>query len=74
MSLRGIFKFAFLAAHVMGGIASPLDSRANEELVQTPAGLIPKSNVHAIPHGARVHQSPTEVQIIGAFPNPKPTP
>ncbi|KAF8912186.1 hypothetical protein CPB84DRAFT_1761523 [Gymnopilus junonius] len=30
------------------------------------AGLVPKSNVHAIPHGAKVHQTPTEVQIIGA--------
>ncbi|KAF8896868.1 hypothetical protein CPB84DRAFT_1848052 [Gymnopilus junonius] len=66
MSFRGLFKFAFLAAHVVVGIASPLDSRASEELVQTPAGLFPKSNVHAVPHGAKVHQSPTEVQIIGA--------
>ena len=34
--------------------------------MQTPAGLFPKSNVHAVPTGARVHQSPTEVQIIGS--------
>ncbi|KAF8900832.1 hypothetical protein CPB84DRAFT_1747288 [Gymnopilus junonius] len=66
MSFRGFFKFALLAAHIVVGIASPLDSRASEELVQTPAGLMPKSNVHAVPDGARVHQSPTEVQIIAA--------
>lgn len=34
--------------------------------MQTPAGLVPQSNVHAVPDGARVHQSPTEVQIIGS--------
>ncbi|KAF8894234.1 hypothetical protein CPB84DRAFT_1848568 [Gymnopilus junonius] len=38
----------------------------NEELVQTPAGLVPKSNVFAVPQGARIQQSPTEIQIIGA--------
>ncbi|KAF8901048.1 hypothetical protein CPB84DRAFT_1847026 [Gymnopilus junonius] len=66
MSFRGFFKFALLAAQVVVGIATPLDSKASEELVQTPAGLFPKSKVHAIPDGASVHQTSTEVQIIGA--------
>ena len=34
--------------------------------MQTPAELVPKSSVHAVPEGAIVHQSPTEVQIIAA--------
>ncbi|KAF8879201.1 hypothetical protein CPB84DRAFT_316139 [Gymnopilus junonius] len=66
MSFKGLFKFALLATHVLTGIASPLDIRSSEELVQTPAGLVPKSNVHTVPQGARVHQSATEIQIIAA--------
>lgn len=34
--------------------------------MQTPAGFFPKSNVHAVPEGATVHQSDTEVRVIGA--------
>jgi hypothetical protein len=32
----------------------------------TPGGLIPKSKVHAVPDGARIHHTPTQIQIIGA--------
>lgn len=32
----------------------------------TPGGLIPKSNVHAVPEGARIHHTPTTIQIIDA--------
>ncbi|KAF8879200.1 hypothetical protein CPB84DRAFT_1793524 [Gymnopilus junonius] len=66
MSLKGVFKFALLTAHVLIGMAGPLEIRSSEELVHTPAGFIPKSNVHAVPKGARVHQSATEVHIIAA--------
>ncbi|PPQ68674.1 hypothetical protein CVT26_002957 [Gymnopilus dilepis] len=86
MSVKGFIKFALLAAHILGALASPIENvrlitcipahlliivfgteqRADDELVQTPAGLVPKSNVHAVPEGARVHQSPSEVQIIAS--------
>jgi len=32
----------------------------------TPGGLRPKSNVHAVPEGARINHTPTEVQVISA--------
>ncbi|KAF8893718.1 hypothetical protein CPB84DRAFT_1783240 [Gymnopilus junonius] len=65
MSFRGLCKFALLATHVVASIASPLESRASE-LVQTPAGFFPKSNVHAVPDGATVQQSTSGVQIVAA--------
>ncbi|KAF8893675.1 hypothetical protein CPB84DRAFT_1848581 [Gymnopilus junonius] len=69
MSFIGLCKFALLAAHVVTSIATPLENRASEELVQTPAGFFPKSNVHAVPDGATVHQSPTESAGVLQRPN-----
>ncbi|KAF8907840.1 hypothetical protein CPB84DRAFT_239319 [Gymnopilus junonius] len=66
MLLRCISKFALLTSLVVAGTSSPVNIRASEDLVRTPAGLVPSSNVHAVPNGARVEQSPTAVQIIAA--------
>jgi len=52
--------------HALLGLASPLVSDTTEALVSTPGGLVPKSRVHAIPEGARVHHTGTEVHIIAA--------
>ncbi|KAF8902207.1 hypothetical protein CPB84DRAFT_1746713 [Gymnopilus junonius] len=67
MSFKALCKFTLLATHVVAGLATPLDRRAaDDELVATPAGLVPKSNVHAVPAGATVQQSSAEVQIVAA--------
>ncbi|KAF8910635.1 hypothetical protein CPB84DRAFT_1233725 [Gymnopilus junonius] len=66
MSHKIFLKFALLMVHIFAGVANPIGTRASEDLVQTPAGLFPISNVHAVPLGARVHQTPTAVQVIAA--------
>ncbi|KAF8888467.1 hypothetical protein CPB84DRAFT_1749487 [Gymnopilus junonius] len=47
-------------------IATPLKNSLASELVQTPAGVLPKSNIHAVPHGALVHQTAIGVQVIAS--------
>jgi len=66
MTLRALTKCALLALHVLGTIASPVGISATDELVQTPGGFIPKSNVHLIPDGGAVVHTPTAVQLIDA--------
>ncbi|PPQ97525.1 hypothetical protein CVT26_006528 [Gymnopilus dilepis] len=65
MSLKKLFSCALLALHALDVIASPVDKTAGD-LMRTPAGLVPRSNVHAVPKGAQVHQTPTEIQVIGS--------
>ncbi|KDR70795.1 hypothetical protein GALMADRAFT_229827 [Galerina marginata CBS 339.88] len=66
MSFRTFAICALLTLQSLRGLASPLETTATEELVKTPGGLFPKSNVHAVPEGARVHHTGTEVHLIGA--------
>ncbi|KDR70781.1 hypothetical protein GALMADRAFT_229823 [Galerina marginata CBS 339.88] len=67
MWFRTLIICALLGAGRFTVLAGVVESRADaEDLVMTPGGLIPKSNVHAVPEGARIHHTPTQVQIIGA--------
>ncbi|KDR70782.1 hypothetical protein GALMADRAFT_144277 [Galerina marginata CBS 339.88] len=56
-----------LGLQMLRAFAGPVDSSTTDvdELVMTPGGLIPKSNIHAVPYGATVHHTPSQVQIIG---------
>jgi len=73
---------ALVLFHALGVIASPVLASTDDELVRIPfGGLIPKSNVHQVPEGAKVLHSPTEVKVIDAggkivhnvpLKNPKP--
>ncbi|KDR72104.1 hypothetical protein GALMADRAFT_213538 [Galerina marginata CBS 339.88] len=67
MSFRTLAICTLLALHIFIALGGPVDSRSSEEeLVMTPGGLIPKTNIHAVPEGARVHHTKDQVQIIGA--------
>jgi hypothetical protein len=66
MSFKTLAMCALLVLQVLSGLASPVATDTTEELVMTPGGLIPKSNVHAVPDGARIHHTPTAIQIIDA--------
>ncbi|KAF8962068.1 hypothetical protein BDZ97DRAFT_1920745 [Flammula alnicola] len=63
---RTLANCALLALQALSGIASPVMTGAAEELVSTPYGFVPKSNVHLVPKGGRVHHTATGVQLIGA--------
>jgi len=66
MSFRTLVLCALLALQIFSGLASPIETSDTEELVRTPGGLFPKSNVHAVPEGAQVHHTGTEVHLIGS--------
>ncbi|KDR70789.1 hypothetical protein GALMADRAFT_159667 [Galerina marginata CBS 339.88] len=68
MSLKTLATCAVLALRVFSVFASPIDNRSidGEDLVMTPGGLVPRSNVVAVPEGARVHHTSNQVQLVGA--------
>jgi len=66
MSFRIFAICSLLALQVLRVLSSPAVTDTSEELVMTPGGLRPKANVHAIPEGARINHTPTEIQIIAA--------
>ncbi|PPQ87889.1 hypothetical protein CVT25_001231 [Psilocybe cyanescens] len=65
MSLKILATCAILVLHALGGLSSPVEFET-EELVTTPGGQVPKSSVHAVPEGARIHRTPTEVHLIAS--------
>ncbi|KAF4611241.1 hypothetical protein D9613_006479 [Agrocybe pediades] len=70
MAFKLLATCALLAIQAWVSLANPLLSSTSdsvsEELVRTPGGLVPKSSVHAIPEGARIHHNSTHVQLIAA--------
>ncbi|KAH9479927.1 hypothetical protein JR316_0008523 [Psilocybe cubensis] len=60
---KAILTCAILALSVLGRLSSSTDA---EEMVMTPGGLVPKSSVHRVPEGARVHHTAAEVHLIAA--------
>ncbi|PPQ89025.1 hypothetical protein CVT25_003946 [Psilocybe cyanescens] len=55
-----------LAFYALNAIASPVDPSAADELVHTPGGMLPKSNIHTVPEGGKVVHSANEVRLLDA--------
>jgi hypothetical protein len=64
MSFRTLALYVLLTLQGLSGLASPLDTSSSDELVVTPGGPVPKSNVHAVPEGATVRHTGSEVHLI----------
>jgi len=73
MSFIALSTCAVLVLHALAGLANPLSEitgtsvrRDSDELLMTPAGLFTKSNIHAVPEGATVHQTSDAVHLIAS--------
>ncbi|KDR77886.1 hypothetical protein GALMADRAFT_138052 [Galerina marginata CBS 339.88] len=60
------FLAIWFALSALGTIAHPVGVDTADDLVQTPGGLIPKSNTHLVPEGAKIIHTPTLVQLVRA--------
>ncbi|KAH9477343.1 hypothetical protein JR316_0009548 [Psilocybe cubensis] len=66
MSFKIVSSCILLAFYALSGIASPVGTSTTEELVRTPVGLVPKSNVHMVPEGGKIIHSDTEIRLLNA--------